>query len=202
MTQVSLSIAHNMLPTSGAKNTTDEELILRAQHGDDEAFGDLYERYLGSIYNYIFYRITNEQESEDLTELVFIKAWRALEKYQMTGAPFLAWLYRIARHVVADFHRNKKAKLVSLENHVGLRDGRVAPEDNAAAQGEWERVVQMLNQLPQVQQEVLTLRFLAGLSHDETAAALDRSPQSVRVIQHRALHALRLRLIDSTSDSA
>jgi RNA polymerase sigma-70 factor (ECF subfamily) len=88
----------------------DEEsrLVLRAVQRDSAAFGLLYESHLDRIYRYIFYRVGSTGEAEDLTEIVFLKAWEAIDRYQPRGVPFVAWLYRLAHNLVVDSYRSRR----------------------------------------------------------------------------------------------
>jgi RNA polymerase sigma-70 factor (ECF subfamily) len=168
----------------------EQDLIARAVQGDADAFGDLYERYLARIYRYVFYRVNDAAEAEDLTETVFLKAWEALEDYRLRDVPFGAWLYRIAHNVVVDRHRTHKETL-TLEGHLVLHDTVSSPEDSLDQHETIESVAHALAQLSPVHRQVLILRFISGLSHAETARVLKRSEEAVRVLQHRALYALR-----------
>src|SRR5512139_2143557 len=95
----------------------DDAALERAIQGDSEAFGALYERYVGRIYNYIYYRTGNTYEAEDLTERVFFRALRHIGNYDHRGLPFSAWLYRIAHNLVANWHRdNSRRKEVPLDD--------------------------------------------------------------------------------------
>ncbi|HTP06793.1 MAG TPA: sigma-70 family RNA polymerase sigma factor [Anaerolineae bacterium] len=169
---------------------SEEDLIVRAVQGDTAAFGDLYERYLALIYRYVFYRVNDVAEAEDLTEQVFLKAWEALGHYQLRDVPFSAWLYRIAHNVVADRYRTHKETL-PLEGQLLLCDVASSPEDRLDWRETIEAVAYALSQLTPIHQQVLTLRFISGLSHAETARVLERSEEAVRVLQHRALATLR-----------
>jgi RNA polymerase sigma-70 factor (ECF subfamily) len=173
-------------------------LIARAARHDADAFGDLYERYLALIYRYVFYRVDDVAEAEDLTEQVFLKAWEALEHYQKRKVPFSAWLYRIAHNVIVDRHRTRKETL-PLEGQV-LRDATGGPEDRLDRRETIEAVAHALSQLTPLHRQVLTLRFISGFSHAETARVLERSEEAVRVLQHRALAALR-ELLDTNVNS-
>lgn len=169
----------------------DEKLIARAQRGDQVAFGDLYEAYLAQIYRYIYFRVRNHKDVEDLTEQVFIKAWRAIGNYQIQGTPFLAWLYRIAHNVVVDFHRGNKVEIVDIDTQYDLPAVGLDPEAQLIKKNTLERVATAIQALSPSHQQVLTLRLLLGLSHNETADIMERSAGAVRVMQHRALQALR-----------
>jgi len=167
-----------------------DALIARACRGDANAFGDLYEHYLTAIYRYVFYRVGDVAEAEDLTETVFLKAWEALDKYEVREVPFSAWLYRIAHNVIIDRHRTHKPA-VSLESVLPLPDETSGPEDQLDALENIETLAHALSQLSADYQQVLTLRFISGLSHAETGRVLNRSEEAVRVLQYRALNALR-----------
>ena len=88
-----------------------EDTVLElAVQGDSEAFGILYERYVGRIYSYVYYRTGNHHDAEDLTARVFFRAIRSIHTYQDRGLPISAWLYRIAHNLVANWHRDKSRR--------------------------------------------------------------------------------------------
>jgi len=186
------------MPSPSIKSA-EEDLIARAVQGDADAFGDLYKRYLALIYRYVFYRVNDVAEAEDLTEQVFLKAWEALGHFQLREVPFGAWLYRIAHNVVVDRHRTHK-ETVPLDGQLMLRDVASGPEDRLDWRETIESLAHALSQLSPIHQQVLTLRFISGLSHAETARVLERSEEAVRVLQHRALGVLR-ELLDKSVNS-
>ena len=101
---------------SSAEREEDAALARRAGSGEAEAFGVLYDRYVDAVYRYVFYRVRNEAEAEDVTSDVFMRALRAIPKYEPRQA-FLAWLYRIARNAVIDRSRRQAARQqVSFED--------------------------------------------------------------------------------------
>jgi RNA polymerase sigma-70 factor, ECF subfamily len=183
---------------SQSRQPAEEDLIARAVQGDADAFGDLYERYLALIYRYVFYRVNDVAEAEDLTEQVFLKAWEALDHFRVRDVPFSAWLYRIAHNVVVDRHRTHKATL-PLDGQLILQDVASGPEDRLDWRETIESLAHALSQLSPIHQQVLTLRFISGFSHAETAQVLERSEEAVRVLQHRALGALRELLAKSVN---
>ena len=168
----------------------EDHLIARAVQGDADAFGDLYEHYLARIYRYVFYRVNDVAEAEDLTETVFLKAWEVLSDYRIRRVPFDAWLYRIAHNAIIDRYRTHKETL-PLEGRLEIDDVASGPENRLDRRETIETLAQAVSQLSPIQQQVLTLRFISGLSHAETALVLDKSEEAVRVLQHRALSALR-----------
>ena len=168
--------------------TPDASLIERAQHGDREAFGDLYEQHLDAIYRYLYYRVSDQHEAEDLTEMVFLKAWQALPRYRPGEAPFTSWLYRIAHNLLVDRLRVRKEHMPLDDD---LSDDAPSLETHLTQHEQSQALHRALACLNEQQQQVLTLRFISDLSHAETAQVMRRSEAAVRVIQHRALAALR-----------
>ena len=168
---------------------SEQELIIRAQKGDAEAFGDLYENYLDTIYRYVYYRIQNHQDAEDLTEIVFLKAWQKIPDYVIGKTPFVAWVYRIAHNTVIDHYRTRK-ETVSLNDQPPINDEKMNLEDHILSKEEKRTLSKAITRLSPLHQHVLVLRFISGLKPTEVAEILDRNVGAVRVLQHRALKAL------------
>jgi RNA polymerase sigma-70 factor (ECF subfamily) len=154
--------------------------------GDVDAFGSLYVRHLDAIFRYIYYRIGEEAEAEDLTEEVFARAWEALPGYRAREYPFTSWLYRIAHNLVVDHHRRKKS-LPANDLESRMTQNRRAHEDQLVHDQEASLLAEGIRLLPEEEQQVLTLRFVEGLSHREVAVIIGKSEGASRVIQHRAL---------------
>jgi RNA polymerase sigma-70 factor (ECF subfamily) len=167
------------------------DLVARAQKGNRSAFGSLYERYMDQIYRYVYYRVSDRDEAEDLTEIVFVKAWEALPRFRSRGATFRAWLYRIARNAVIDRHRTHKAVL-PLEDVQDWLDVESSSPEAAAETAEESAVLgaALLRLSPRLR-EVILHRFVNGLSHAETAQVMGLRQGHVRVLQHRALNQMR-----------
>jgi RNA polymerase sigma-70 factor (ECF subfamily) len=165
-----------------------DDLARRVSDGDVEAFQTLYETHLDTIYRYVYYKVGNGQLAEDLTQHIFMKAWEAINRYQWRELPFQHWLLRLARNTVIDHYRSTKPANASLLDPIG--DG-VDPEEELA-QSETIQILQdAVRQLPDEQREVIVLRFIEQMPHAEVARHLGKSAATVRVIQHRALQALR-----------
>ena len=174
----------------------ESDLIARAQQRDAGAFGSLYTLYLDEIYRYVYYRVSDHQEAEDLTEVVFLKAWQALPRFRSKGPGFRAWLYRIAHNAVIDRHRVSKT-VVSLEQALDVQDtNHISPETAVEVEQETARLDAAISQLKPRLREVILNRFLNGLSHAETAHAMGLREGHVRVLQHRALKAIKDRLTE------
>jgi RNA polymerase sigma-70 factor (ECF subfamily) len=175
----------------GGPDAEDRNLALRAGKGDAAAFGALYDRYVEAVYRYVFYRVRNDADAEDLVSDVFMRALRAMPRYEPRVA-FLAWLYRIARNAVIDRARRSHTQ-ISFEDalaHPGV-DQVVEPDATILALSDKEAVRGALAKLTPLQQEVIVLRFVEGYSTNEIAALVGKREGTVRGIQFRALEALR-----------
>lgn len=170
-------------------NHDEKYLIEKAIAGDSNAFGELYSLHLNAIYRYIYFRIGEQHDAEDLTENVFLKAWEALPGYKQLGSPFSSWLYRIAHNIVVDYHRKIKPVPVSSED--GLLEDQVDELTNTlrtVIEAEQLReLAKAISQLNNEQQNVIILRFVEGLSHAEIAQIIGKNEGTCRMIQHRAL---------------
>lgn len=176
----------------GKTSPPDQTLLARAIRGEREAFGYLYERYMDEIHRYVFYRVADRFEAEDLTETVFLKAWEALPRFESCGINFRAWLYRIAHNTVVDYYRTRKptSDLPADEP----RDSRPSPEHQSQARDEQQQLAAAIGELDDNLQQVIVYRFINGLSHAETARVMGLAEGHVRVLQYRALQKLRQRL--------
>lgn len=171
-------------------------LIQRAKTGDQEAFTQLYESYAPAIYRYVYVRIGNAELAEDIRSDVFIRMLEGLDRYENRGRPMLAWLYRIAHDRMVDtLRRHQLRSHIPLENCSYSYDG---PETTISYQFDIEQLHMCIRDLPLAQQEVIKLRFMAGMSVPQIAAKLGRSEGAVRGLQHRGLQALA-RLIETPS---
>lgn len=168
----------------------DALLVQRAIRHDPDAFGRLYDMYIDRVYRHIYYRVGNVADAEDLTQQVFLKAWQAIDRYKRATSPFLAWLMTISHNLVVDFYRAKKDKTY-LEAEVTANDSASSPEGIAEARFERQQLRRAILQLRGEQQRVIMMRFVEGFSYAEVASALGKSEGALRVIQHRALVALR-----------
>lgn len=167
----------------------DEQVIQQVKNGETEAFGILYEQYAGMIFRYVYSHLDNRLDAEDLTEDTFLRAWRALPNYDERGVPFTAFLFRIARNSLIDYYRQKKA-VTSMED-MELQAHEVGPEEATNVRMEGQDLRRTLAALREDYRNVIIFRFLIGLSPDETAQVMQRSVGAVRVLQHRALSALK-----------
>jgi RNA polymerase sigma-70 factor (ECF subfamily) len=177
------------------ENPIDDAALVARAKADPEAFGALYERYVGKIYSYLYYRTGNAHDAEDLTARVFQRAIAGLDRYTSRGLPFSAWLYRIAHNLVANWHRDQSRRqhlpLSDMEAHglVDLRED--APEVVAESREEQARLLAAIRRLPADRQQLVILKFVEHLSNAEIGAVLNRSEGAVKSLYHRTLLALR-----------
>ena len=167
------------------------ELVSRAQAGDAQAFGELYEQYAPVVYRFLRRRLDGSDEVvHDLTADVFVKVYEKLDRYVERGLPFTAWLYRIAHNHLVDHLRTLPRYAASpleagaevAEQHSGAAFGRVLDR---------QTLEPALARLTPEQRQAVELRFLEGLSVAETAALMRRSEEAVKKLQARALANLR-----------
>jgi RNA polymerase sigma-70 factor (ECF subfamily) len=174
----------------------DVQLLKLAQDGDGDAFGELYERYAKVIFRFLYAHLNERLDAEDLTEEVFLRAWRSLATFREKGVPFAAYLYHIARNALIDHHRRSKRTAQETELFDdGKADDLPDPSSLVTNNLEHQELRQVLVQLREDYREVLVLRFLSELSPEETAQAMDRSVGAIRVLQHRARAAMKKLLV-------
>ncbi len=175
----------------------EEEILSLASQGDRDAFGQLYERYVERIFNYVYYRTGNTHDAEDLTARVFQRAMNHIQKYTDRGVPFSAWLYRIAHNLVANWHRDRSRKQeIPLDDLPILPAKGDHPERNLVRSQEQDSLLRMIRKLPAERQNLLILKFVEDLSNAEIGAIMGRSEGAVKSLYHRTLLALRDQLED------
>jgi RNA polymerase sigma-70 factor, ECF subfamily len=170
----------------------DDTLIKKAKEGDTEAVGELYERHLPTVHRFLYARLDNRMDAEDYSEEVFIRAFNSLPNYNERGTPFRAYLLTVARNVLIDhYRRNGRApQRVSIED-MQISDLNPGPGQISSTNSKHQELRKALEGLREDYQEVLVHRFLNDLSPNETAVVMKRSTGAVRVLQHRALAAIR-----------
>jgi len=163
-------------------------LVDRARDGDPEAFGQLYDRFQPEIVRYLAHRVGDPDIAEDLAQQVFMKAWQAIPRYEHRGAPFRAWLYRMAHNQMVDFFRTNRPTTdlegVDVPEEPEAEERLLTAEMNDALRDALER-------LSEDHREVLVLRFLMEKSAREIGDIMGRKEVTIRGLQMRALQALR-----------
>jgi RNA polymerase sigma-70 factor (ECF subfamily) len=171
------------------------KLVERAQGGDTEAFGLIYDRYVGTVFRFIYFRVGNRQLAEDLTSDTFLRALKRIGSVTWQGRDLGAWLVTIARNLVADHFKSGRYRL-----EVTTGDVLDADREDRGPEGSPEAVVvdhitnvtllTAVKQLNPEQQECIVLRFLQGFSVAETAQAMNKNEGAIKALQYRAVRAL------------
>jgi RNA polymerase sigma-70 factor (ECF subfamily) len=176
---------------TGAGESGDTTLVRAAQE-DARAFGRLYERYLPRVYRYLRVRTPTAEDADDLVQQVFLRAYAALPRYQERGAPFAAWLFRIARNVASDAGRRRRDHVAwdGLPDVPCDADGD-DPESQVLRRETAGQIRTLLARLDPGKRELLALRFAAGLSSREIGAVTGKSEAAIKKLLTRLLHQLR-----------
>ena len=179
-----------------------KDLISRAKIGDREAFAALYRQYVPHVHRFVASRVQGSQKVEDIVAETFVRALKNISRYEFRGIEFTAWLIRIARNLILDVAQSNYSTLEVAHD--------VMPE--AQAEDEIEATIinasdaQMLHttmsKLVAEHQRVLELRFVQGRSVIETAKLMSKTEGAVRVLQFRALKAMKRELLKDSVELA
>ncbi len=187
-----------MVGDEGA-NGADDAALVRAAQQHPAAFGPLYDRYLDRIHAYLWARTSDAEDAADLTQQVFAQALDALSRYRAGGAPFAAWLFRIARNAATDWHRRRRRtvawELVPEALHPAAADD---PEADVLRRESLIHLRTLLAALDADTREALVLRFTAGLTLAEVGAVIGKSEEATRKKIARALRTLKEQYYDDT----
>jgi RNA polymerase sigma-70 factor (ECF subfamily) len=178
-------------PRPDAESARMLALVERAQDGDGEAFGKLYDAYVDTVYRYIYYRVSNRALAEDLTSETFLRALRRISTFTWQGRDFGAWLVTIARNLVADHFKSSRHRLeVPTGEMLDSDQTEASPEESVLAYLSNRALLDAVKQLNSQQQECVTLRFLHGLSVAETAQIMGKNDGAIKTLQYRAIRTL------------
>lgn len=181
----------------------DESRLIARAKVDKEAFGELYLLYVDRIYNYIYYRTSNIDDAQDLTARTFQRALIHIGNYQDKGIPFSAWLYRIARNLVYNWHRDQgRRQMVALEDIIHWKADGQSPESLIQLIENEDALLNAIKVLPDDRQELLILKFLHRLPNAEIGAIMGRSEGAIKSLYHRTLLVLRDELTANDEEEA
>jgi RNA polymerase sigma-70 factor, ECF subfamily len=176
-------------------------LVERAQAGESEAFGLIYDRYVDTVFRFVYFRVGNRQLAEDLTSDTFLRALKRIGSFTWQGRDLGAWLVTIARNLVADHFKSGRYRL-----EVTTGDVLDADREDRGPEGSPESAVvdhitnvallTAVKQLNPEQQECIVLRFLQGFSVAETAQTMGKNEGAIKALQYRAVRALNRLLPD------
>ncbi len=169
----------------------EEGLVRRAKEQDEAALTQLYEENFDKIYRYIVLKIGDRAEAEDMTQQVFLKAFKSISGYRSKGSPFSSWLFRIAHNQVVDYWRKKsKRPTVPLEETL-VGSNHSNPTSYVERKMEIEKLVAATKGLTEMQREVISLRFAGGLPVAQVASLMGKSEGAIKALQHSAVASLR-----------
>ena len=169
-----------------------EALLVEAARREPAAFGVLYERYVDRIYGYIYHRVGNAQEAEDLTARTFYRALDKLDSYEDRGAPFAAWLFRIAHNLMANWHRDRsRRRFLSLDRLWAQKSENDSPEEHVEVEENREALWSAINRLPEERRNLLLWKFGNQMSNLEIGELMDKSESAIKSLYFRTLSALR-----------
>jgi len=173
------------LPMTDYSRLDDAALAKEAKH-NSEAFLALYRRYVTPLYRYLYHRLGNNKDAEDLTAQVFMEVLESLASYRERGR-FSSWLFTIAHRRLVDLYRQRPTELLEDNTPDGSLDLQIALEQNE----KHAYLEQLLGQLDEERQELLRLRFAAGLEFSEIATLLKRREGAVKMSLYRTLDWLK-----------
>ena len=168
----------------------EESIIRRAKQHDQMALTQLYEENFDKIYRYIVLKIGEKTEAEDMTQQVFLKAFKNISTYKYQGLPFSSWLYRIAHNQIVDYFR-KKSKRATVPLDESLAAGDSDPSQEVELSLDIEDLSRATKRLSKAQQEVISLRFAGEFSIAQVARMMGKSEGAIKALQHSAIVSLR-----------
>ena len=170
-----------------------KNLVRRAKDGDQKAFSEIYENCYTPVFRYLYLRLKNRTEVEDLAQTVFLKAFQSFPSFKEQGRPILAYFFTIARNALIDhWRKNRETQIDDPEEKLRkLPDSRENLEEKLARKHDLETIKLAMKNLTEDQEEVLSLKFMGELSHSEIAKVMGKSEEAVRQLQCRALKTLR-----------
>lgn len=187
-----LDLAGEALVAAPAPVTEDEAALVERARTNPEAFGQVYEMYVERVYSYIYHRVGNVQDAEDLTARTFYRALEKLDTYEDRGLPFSAWLFRIAHNLVANWHRDHSRRQVfSLDRLWWRSSDEPRPEQAVETNVERTELWDAINRLPEERRNLLLYKLNTTLSNLEIGELMNKSESAIKSLYFRTLTALR-----------
>jgi RNA polymerase sigma-70 factor (ECF subfamily) len=172
-----------------------EDDLIEEARSSPETFGSIYHRWAAPVYRYIYARIRDPQDSEDIASQVFLSAFQALPRYKNRGH-FSAWLFGITRNKIKEYYRKNRHKESTLDDFSEQIRGRsdAVPDDDI--RDEIDILIQHINALPAADQELIRLRFVAELKFSEIGRVVKRSEGAVKKRIYRIQNKLEQNMED------
>lgn len=180
------------VPSSDPRAAEDARLVI-ASRTDPEAFGVLYDHYVDRVHRFVYARLRDHTNAEDVTAEIFFKALRGLSGFRPETGTFSAWLFRIARNAVID-HERARRPTVGIGEALETHDRAPLVEDQVVTRADVAHVLRLIDTLPPAQRAAVLLRLERDLPIADIAVRMERSEGAVRVLLHRAMTTLRARL--------
>ena len=166
-------------------------LVRLAQDGDGDAFGLLYDRYVDSVFRFIYYRVNDRALAEDFTSETFVRALRRISTISYQGRDIGAWFVTIARNIVLDHMKSARHRLeVTTADTIEGPERAESTENAVLSSLDSQRLMAAVAELGEEQRECVMLRFMQGLSVSETAAVMGKNDGAIKALQHRAVRKL------------
>lgn len=166
-------------------------LVRLAQEGDGQAFGQLYDRYVDTVFRFIYFRINDRALAEDFTSETFLRALRRIGTISYQGRDIGAWFITIARNIVLDHLKSARHRLeMTTADTIEGKEHAESTEAAVLESLQSERLMQAVQQLGDEQRECVMLRFVHGLSVNETAQVMGKNDGAIKALQHRAVRKL------------
>jgi RNA polymerase sigma-70 factor (ECF subfamily) len=171
---------------------TEEQLksnLEKAQNGDQQAFALIYDHFSEKIYRFIYFRVGHKEIAEDVLSDTFVKGWQKITQINSPAA-LSAWLYQIAKNNIIDYYRIKK-ETIDLSEVENFLEDEVNSVDTTNLNIEQKQLLELVDELPDEQREVIKYKFFEDLENEEIAYIMNKSEGAIRVIQHRAINKLK-----------
>lgn len=168
----------------------DDQLVRSAQKGNLDAIASLYNSHYPAVFRYIYYRLGDQDCSEDLAAEVFVRMVEHVDSYKMRGKPILAWLYTIAHNLVIDYYNHQAKAKAAMQNDTVQETIQEQPVLATQYRQDMECLDRSLKRLTEDQRQFILLRYYEGCELREIAAIMGRNERAIRSLQHRALEAM------------
>ena len=191
-----------LIMSSTPQQTVDEQALVAGTKLDPATFSSLYDHYFPRIHKYVLYRISDPQTADDIVSQVFERMLNNYRNYNPNQAPFSAWLFGIARHVVGDhFRRLKRQRWISMDSLRFHTSKEPSSEDMSIQNDLDDRLLTALKCLSDRDKDLISLKFASGLNNRQIAAMTGLSESNVGVILYRAMQRLRLEMVEKEADN-
>jgi RNA polymerase sigma-70 factor (ECF subfamily) len=176
----------------GEESFQNEEALVEKAKNDPDAFSELYDLYFPKIFRYVSWRVGNKSDAEDLVSDIFTKALYKINSFKwQKGATFSSWIFRIAYNTTVDFYRTKHRRdYINIDDLPEIPADFLLPDEDLDRRQLFKKLYQMIQELPERQAEVITMRFFTGLKNKEIAEVLGISERSVASSLCRGLRTL------------